>query len=292
MSRIKIFLIAISIFYGSCSDMNSNEESNNKYSEEKEMNTMINREVVEENQNKFYLKFENDLNAIKAGEKFNLVFTPILKENKSVPLTLESIHERKAHLIIVGEDLEYFNHIHPEKESNGIYSVETSLLYGGEYKLFIEYKPAGYEKVTEVVGINVAGNNKPEKIYQSQNTFFNGNEYSIKLLNPENLIAGKESSITVEFRRDGQIINVDELENYLGEKAHAVAISLDDKNFAHIHPMVMDDKLNLHLNLDKSGLYRLWIQFKINGKVNTADFVINVNHSEKNETKNNQHKHH
>jgi hypothetical protein len=292
MSYIKIFLITISIFSVSCSDKNSNEEINNKYHKEKEMNTIKKQEVMQKRQNEIYLQFGNDLNNIKAGEKFDLVFTPILKKNKNALVLLETIHERRAHLIFVSEDLEYFNHIHPTKETNGVYSVETNLPYGGKYKLFAEYKPADEEKITEVIEIIVDGDQKPEKSYNSENKFYMGKEYSVKLLNTNNLIAGKDSRIIAEFYKDGRELNINKLENYLGEKSHAVAINLRDKNFMHIHPMIIDDKLNLHLNFDEADLYRLWLQFKINGKVYTSDFVVKASHSEKMETITNQHKHH
>lgn len=292
MSHIKIFFITVSILYGSCSDNNVNEEMHKTKQKEGNMSIENGMEVMQVSQIKYRLKFETDFNKINAGENINLKFRPVFNENINDTVILETIHERKAHLIVVSEDLEYFSHIHPIKETYGFYSVETSLPYGGKYRMFAEYKPKYNEKITDFIDFFVIGKNKSEKIYESQNTVFNGKEFSVKLLNAENLIAGNDSRIVVEFWKDDENISIDKFENYLGEKAHAVAISLGDKNFMHIHPMVMDSKLNLHLNFDKAEYYRLWLQFKMSDQVYTADFVVKVNPSDKNETKNNQHNHH
>ena len=241
---------------------------------------------------KYYLKLGDDTSRIKAGEKFTFSFIPKLKKDENSPVILDEIHERKAHLIFVSEDLEYFNHIHPEVEQNGKYSVETSLPFGGKYILFIEYKPRGNEKITELINITVAGKQKPDKIYTLESYTYKGKEYSVELSNNEKVIANLDSRIFVSIYKDKNEITENQLENYLGEKAHAVAISLNDRNFLHVHPMVMGNKLNLHINFGKPGFYRLWVQFKKDEQLYTSDFVLKAIQADKNEIKANQHNHH
>src|SRR5256885_15221760 len=50
---------------------------------------------------------------------------------------LAIVHERPAHLLIVSDDLAYFNHIHPEPNSYGTFTVETSFPSAGKYLLFL-----------------------------------------------------------------------------------------------------------------------------------------------------------
>ncbi len=138
----------------------------------------------------------------------------------------------------------------------------------------------------------VSGKRKSDKIYESISTSFSGKEYSVKLLNAENLIAGEDQTIIAEFYKDGRKLNINTFENYLGEKAHAVLISINDKEFMHVHPMIMNENLTLHINLTKEDYYRLWLQFKINEMVYTADFVLKAVQSNKSTEANNQHKHH
>jgi hypothetical protein len=256
------------------------------------MNTMEMKADTLSESKQIKLKFESDLNSVAVGENFKLVFNPVLKADSNNPVKLETLHERKAHLIVVSDDLEFFNHIHPVEVNNGAYAVELVLPSGGKYKLFAEYKPEGYDKTTDVFDFVVSGKSKAEKLYEYKSTVHTGKEYSVKLLNADNLLAGEDQTIIAEFYKDGKKLNINTFDNYLGEKAHAVLISIKDKKFMHVHPMVMDNKLNLNLNFDKSDLYRLWIQFKINGQVHTADFVVKATQSEKIKTINNQHKHH
>lgn len=235
------------------------------------------------------LIFESDLNSINSGESSIVLFRPSLRENMDTPLMLESIHERKGHLIVVSEDLEYFTHVHPVAETNNTYSAELTLPYGGNYKLFAEYKPIGHDKITEIFDFTVHGAIKQAKIYKSKNNLFVGDDYTVVLLNTENLIAGSDAIISAEFYEEGKKISINKVENYLGEKAHAVAISVDDKNFSHVHPMIINDSLKLQLSIDKPGLNRLWLQFKINEQVYTADFVVEASQSVQH--KNVSHKH-
>jgi hypothetical protein len=292
MTQLIYLVTAASIFFASCSNEYKNEEFRNNQKKEGNMETKEVQSFVQSDQNKYSLKFESDLNSVEAGKNFNLAFILVSVGDIKKIITLETIHERKVHLIIVSEDLEYFNHIHPTKEDNGHYSVDFNIPFGGSYKLFAEYKPEGNNKITDVFDFMAAGVNKPYKIYESQKTSFSGNEYSVKLLNAENLMVGKENMIIAEFYKDGKKLNINKLENYLGEKAHAVAVSIKEKNFMHVHPMVMAGELNLHLDFDKPDFYRLWLQFKINGVVYTADFVVKAIESDQKEKTTNQHKHH
>lgn len=292
IAQIKILVLAAMIILDSCTDNYHYNEMTINQKKEGRMNiTEMKADTLSESK-QIRLKFESDLNSVAAGKKFKLVFNPVLKADSNNLVKLETIHERKAHLIIVSDDLEFFNHIHPVEVNNSAYAVELVLPSGGKYKLFAEYKPEGYDKITDEFDFFVSGKSKAEKIYESKSTSFAGKEYSVKLLNADNLLAGEDLNIIAEFYKDGKKLNINTFDNYLGEKAHAVLISIKDKKFMHVHPMVMDNKLNLHLNFEISDLYRLWIQFKINGQVHTADFVVKATQSEKIKTINNQHKHH
>ena len=89
--------------------------------------------------------------------------------------------------------------------------------------------------------------------------------------------SGKEQVFVPEIRDAGGIVTPDQLENYLGEKAHMVIIGISEKKYLHVHPMQMGNELMLHTSFPDPGLYRAWLEFKKDGKVNVADFVINAN---------------
>lgn len=292
LAQIKTLVIAAMVILDSCSDNYHQSEINYKLKKENSMNTMEMKEDTLAENKPIRLEFESDLNSIEAEENFKLVFYPVLKSGENKKVKLETLHERKAHLIFVSNDLEYFNHVHPIETLNGNYEVEFVLPSGGKYKLYAEYKPGDYDKITDVFDFMVSGKRKSDKIYESISTSFSGKEYSVKLLNAENLIAGEDQTIIAEFYKDGRKLNINTFENYLGEKAHAVLISINDKEFMHVHPVIMNENLTLHINLTTADYYRLWLQFKINEMVYTADFVLKAVQSNKSTEANNQHKHH
>ena len=292
LAQIKILIISATIFLNSCSENYQHNEIKNNQKKEVSMNTMqIKSDTLSESK-QIRLIFENDLNSVASGENFKLVFNPVLEADSKNPVKLEILHERKAHLIIVSDDLEFFNHIHPVEMNSSAYAVEFVLPTGGKYKMYAEYKPEGYDEITDVFDFVVSGKIKAAKIYESISTAYTGKEYSLRLLNAENLKAGEDQTIIAEFYKDGKKLNINTLDNYLGEKAHAVLISIRDKKFMHVHPMVMNGNLNLHVNLTEADYYRLWLQFKINEQVYTADFVLKAVQSNNPLETNNQHKHH
>jgi hypothetical protein len=72
---------------------------------------------------------------------------------------------------------------------------------------------------------------------------------------------------------------VTDLDNYLGALAHVVIVSEDGKEFVHVHPMESEThgpEIRLHTNFPKSGKFKVFMQFKHSGKVNTAEFILHV----------------
>ena len=55
-----------------------------------------------------------------------------------------------------------------------------------------------------------------------------------------------------------------------------VIIGVSNQEYLHVYPMLMGNELMLHTSFPGAGLYRAWFEFKKDGKVNVADFVINV----------------
>jgi len=294
MTNTKIFLIVSAFLFGSCSEETSHSDLVNHNQKEQKMASTKSNKSNNNSTSLYKLQFNNDLSRIKAGEDFTLSFSPKYKYDDSKIVELETIHEQKAHLIIVSEDLEYFNHIHPTMVNNSAYSLQMNLPYGGSYKLFIEYKPKDSQKITDGFDLEAEGNEKPKMIFRSEKLSFNHKDISVSLQGASEIYSGSELQLSILIMKDGKKISSGNLDNYLGEKAHAVMIGFSDMELLHIHPMVINDTLHLHSNFDNSGIYRLWVQFKIDGVLRTADFVLNVkpsHHSEK-KTTNNQHNNH
>jgi hypothetical protein len=293
MRIIQIFLIMTSFLYNSYAEDNQNPESFKEQQRVNQLQSMRKSSLMQKSTSNYFIKFDADLSKIKAGEEVILSFSPRVKGNESSTVILETIHEKEAHIIIVSDDLEYFMHVHPENDRNGKYSVKINLPFGGKYELFIEYKPKGSNKITERFNLLVEGTEKSKAVFKSESFAFEAQNLSVMLRPAEDLLSGKEIQIPVAILKDGKDLNAANFDNYLGEKAHAVLIGITNFDFLHVLPMVVNNQLNLHMNIVKSGYYRLWLQFQIDGKLFAADFVLYAKPlNQLNEKPNhNQHKH-
>lgn len=247
----------------------------------------------EDNGLAYKMQFASNPAELKAGQPATLSFTPrvVGKDSESVALDLQ--HEKKIHLIVVSDDLSYFEHVHPDYQSDGSYQIkvkgkgenytdgsgknETRFEHGGNYFLFADYKPTGGAHQVEKISLNIAGPEKPKTTYSANKLSGTSGNYSVTLnADGGKLITGTQMHIAGTVLKDGKEIDATTLENYLGAKAHMVVISVDDKEYLHVHPDVANGKFDLHTTFKKPGVYRGWIQFQAEGKVHTVDFTMNV----------------
>lgn len=242
--------------------------------------------------NEYFMDF-NATPAVEAGKAATLTFTPKIKGNEAEQVPLDVQHDKKMHLIVVSKDLSYFDHIHPEFNSDGSYKItvlpsgksytngqfanETRFDKGGDYVLFADYLPSGATHQLERIEVAVGGTPYTGKKFTEAKTVSKVDGYEVSLL-PEGdkFLSDGTMHISGIIKKDGKEIPADQLENYLAAKAHVVMISEDTQDYLHVHPEVVDGRLDLHTEFGKPGIFRGWLQFQTEGKVHTADFVVNV----------------
>ena len=241
----------------------------------------------------YKMHYISDPAQLEAGKAATFSLTPkvVGKETELVPL--ETVHEKKIHLIVVSNDLSYFEHIHPDYNADGNYRIkvlgkgqnytsgpgknETRFDNGGDYFLFADYQPSGGLHQVEKIPVKINGNTKPAVSFTADKLSGTSGEYSVALAAVGGkLITGTQMHIAGTVMKNGKEVDPSTLENYLGAKAHMVVISLDDKEYLHVHPDVAGGKFDLHTTFKKPGIYRGWIQFQADGKVHTVDFTMNV----------------
>jgi hypothetical protein len=210
---------------------------------------------------------------------------------------LDIVHEKPMHMLVVSDDLAFFEHIHPNLGSDGRYSVETKFPSAGKYRFYLDYRPKGTSQQIERKEITVAGAPRPriELVPDKENTKTFGN-LRITMQPDKPIKAGEDIMLNfkVEDVQTGKPVT--DLQPYLGALAHFVIISEDKTEFLHAHPMEkgMDHndaggkqhehaaprsggpEVSAHTNFPKPGLYKVWAQFQRGGNVITSDFVINV----------------
>jgi hypothetical protein len=83
--------------------------------------------------------------------------------------------------------------------------------------------------------------------------------------------AGAESDLRFGVTRGGRRVDV---QPYLGAKGHLVALRDGDLAFLHVHPD--EDELRFMAEFPSAGRYRLFLQFRVDGRVHTAEFTMEV----------------
>jgi len=223
------------------------------------------------------MQFTTNPATVNANQEVTLSMTPKLKDNDKEQVALDVEHEKKIHLIVVSDDLSYFDHIHPEINTDGAYNVKHKFPAGGKYTLFADYKPSGANHTVDNLIVEVTGNAPAAKKYSGDVLVKNVDGFTVTLT-PEGgkFVTKSPMHIKGTVTKGGKEIDPNTMENYLGAKAHMVVVSLDEKKYLHVHPGVENGKFDLNTTFDKPGVYRGWIQFQTDGKIHTADFVINV----------------
>ena len=215
----------------------------------------------------------------------------ITDNGKNVPL--EEQHEMKMHLLVVNEDLTWFDHVHPQEQTDGTYNVSESFPFGGKYLMFTDFKAVGLSGAVDKQVIEVKGTSSNQVAKLDSKYISEVDGYTVSLLNGADLKTNSSQDLKFTIEKNGKKFQVGDMQNYLGATAHIVMISQIDKDFLHIHPM--SDKqfpIYAQTNIQTPGVYRMWVQFQIEGKLQTADFTVIVAVGEKTDEGHKGHDHH
>jgi hypothetical protein len=172
----------------------------------------------------------------------------------------EVTHEKRMHLIVVRRDGSGFQHLHPTLSADGVWSAPITLPDAGAYRVFADFQRGG-RAYTLASDLTVDG----EAAYKplgAASTVAETDGYTVKL-------DAHGSSLGFAITRDGKPV---ETQPYLGAGGHLVALREGDLAFLHVHPTEAHG-VEFETELAKGSRYRLYLQFKHDGRVHTAEFT-------------------
>src|SRR5689334_13700082 len=91
----------------------------------------------------YRLDFRTIPAVVKPGQKTKLLFRIFHPGNGEAIKKFEVVHERQYHLFVISQDMEYFQHIHPEELPDGTWSIDVTLPKAGYYKILSDFMPSG-----------------------------------------------------------------------------------------------------------------------------------------------------
>ncbi|HLF62188.1 MAG TPA: heavy metal-binding domain-containing protein [Saprospiraceae bacterium] len=213
--------------------------------------------------------------APQAGMPVKLAFTPKIKSNEAAQVPLDEVHEKKLHIIIVSKDLAWYDHIHPDFQTDGSYAIDETFPAGGEYIIFADYQPSGAGNQVERIVLDVSGAPASVQSFTTESLTTQTDGYTVRLIpSAGKFLTNNMNHLGVAVTDKGKPVT--NFENIMGAKGHLVIISGDGKMYLHVHPDEVEGKLDLHTQFDQPGIYRAFFQFQTNGMLHTSYFTINV----------------
>lgn len=249
---------------------------------------------------------------IISGHPTELVFELVdSEENPIRELTVE--HDKILHTLIVSENLEEFRHVHSEDQfeitkdfkKNSRYPVKNIFPSSGLYTILIDYA-INDQMFTDQFFVNVVGENKMKfedvvvpNNYLNQWKKFDG--YDVKFSsNEKKLKAGEQVRFVYQISKRG--LPVRNLEPYLAATMHVSVIKDNLRSFMHTNGEIYlpgsayfqkftKNYINYHshfvanqfgpnvevpITFPKKGIYKIFGEFKHEGKVVITDFFVKV----------------
>jgi hypothetical protein len=203
---------------------------------------------------------------LRRGRSERVAFRIVDAEGRTVR-DFDLAHEKRMHLIVVRRDLTGFQHLHPAQRPDGTWTAPVRLDDAGSYRLFADFTRDG-EAHTLASDLRVDGSADLRPLPVPRTTARSDGGYDVELD-----ATGSELRFTVT--RDGETVRT---EPYLGAGGHLVVLREGDLAFLHVHPEEHrgDGAVAFETQFPTSGRYRLFLQFKHEGRVHTVAFTKEV----------------
>ena len=219
---------------------------------------------------------------VEPGERTDFRFTVNGPDGRPVT-DFKPLHGKRLHLIVARRDLSGFQHLHPEMTEGGVWSVPLTLPKPGVYRFFTDVQPRGAQRqLTLGTDITAPGDLRPTPLPKPE-PVAKVDGYEVRLTG--GLTPGKSTKLTLSVSKDGKPVT--DLEPYLEAYGHLVALRQGDLAYLHVHPdgEPGDGKtkpgpdITFSAEAPSPGAYRLYLDFKHDGKVRTAEFTVHAGHS-------------
>ena len=200
-------------------------------------------------------------------------------------------HDKQMHLIVVRRDATGFQHLHPELGDDGVWSTRLTVPEPGSYRVFADFKLGG-ENHTLAADLAVDGDVDWQPLPAAATSARTSAGYEVRVEGHESR-AGREAELRFTVLRDGRPVAA---EPYLGARGHLVALREGDLAYLHVHPVGdgqgqaaghgqagghgeaagEEGPVAFATEFPSEGRYRLFLQFKHEGRVHTAAFTREV----------------
>ncbi|MEV2216976.1 hypothetical protein AB0H86_37080 [Streptomyces sp. NPDC050997] len=215
---------------------------------------------------------------VRSGRQADLRFA-IRDGNGRAVTAYRRDHDKELHLILASRDLVTYRHLHPTRAADGTWSTPVNLPRAGGYRVFADFTPAGRGAENLTLGADLAASGPYEaQPLPAPNATARTDGYEVELAGKP--IPGAAGELKLTVSRDG--VPVTDLQPYLGAYGHLVALRSGDLAYLHVHPggepgdgvTEPGPDISFTATAPSSGIYRLFLDFKHEGRVHTAAFTV------------------
>jgi hypothetical protein len=217
---------------------------------------------------------------LRRGRTEELRFRIVTESGRTVR-DFDVEHEKRMHLIIARRDLTGFQHLHPEQDADGSWRVPVTLGEAGSYRLLADFAH-GDEPFTLAGDLRVDGDADLRPLPAPAPTSVSDGGYAVRL-DAGRVRPGREADLRFTITKDGRPVDT---EPYLGAGGHLVALREGDLAFLHVHPTdhaedeqagaADDDAVGFAATFPTEGRYRLFLQVRHEGRIQTVAFTQEV----------------
>ena len=256
----------------------------------------------------YELDFRTVPAVVRPGQRASLRFRILHPGTREVVKKFESVHERQYHLFVISQDMEFFQHIHPQERADGTWMIDVTLPKAGYYKVLSDFLPSGGASqfiARPLVTAGYAGDlvgDSAHLVPDTVATKVDGDITASVAFDPQQFLVGLYGHLTYHLTDTATGRPITDLQTYLGAFGHTLIMSEDMAEYVHSHPLDIlarpDDDggppvftippgadleklrggpdVTFEGLMPKPGRYRAWTQFRRHDTLHTFAFTFNV----------------
>ena len=253
----------------------------------------------------YRLEFRTEPAVVRPAERSRLRFAVFHPGRDELIRRFEVVHEKPYHLFVIGQDMQHFEHIHPEQQPDGAWSIEVTLPKAGYYTVLSDFVPGGGAAQLIARPLVTAGYDgdliadRPRLAPDTVLTKTVGDVTATLSFDPPTFVAGLYGHLTYRLTDTATGRPIADLQPYLGAFGHTLVMSEDGLSYVHAHPLNIRDMpddgglpvflippdadletlrggpdVTFDGLIPKPGRYRAWAQFRRNDRVYTFPFTF------------------
>lgn len=221
-----------------------------------------------------------------ASQTINLRIRVTDKATSQPWTTYNIINEKLLHLIAISEDMQQYEHLHPDYVGDGEFSVSYTPPQESSYYLYAEFAPTQDTEALASTVIRTKGAPAPGAVPRliSDERVQSDDRYTVTLNSAETFRTGQQYSMQFTIADSATKNTITNFEPYLGVLGHLAIIHENKQDYLHVHPTLATtavksgdtQSIDFSAQFPRPGMYRLYLQFKYEGRLQTAAFTVEV----------------